>query len=152
MVQKIHINSGRLGHLVSPSGTSNAPAGLGPSFNLQGMNILLWSYLPFADYVIVRYDLYLQINLTIMIRTAGMGTCPENQVIMLPTLSSPVIFTGGDVSSMGLLPDTQNRGLRMRRECREHFPHHQIQRKLLVSDPGMRHARAVMHVGIAKLR
>ena len=25
---------------------------------------------------------------------------------------------------MGLLPDTQNCGLRMRRECREHFPHH----------------------------
>ena len=29
------------------------------------------------------------------------------------------------------------------------FPHHRFQRKPLVSDPGMRHARAVMHVGIA---
>ena len=29
------------------------------------------------------------------------------------------------------------------------FPRHRLQRKLLVSDPGMHHARAVMHVGIA---
>ena len=33
--------------------------------------------------------------------------------------------------SMGLLPDTWNCGLRMRRECRERFPRHQLQRKLL---------------------
>ena len=39
--------------------------------------------------------------------------------------------------------------LRMRRECRELFPRHRLQRKPLVSDPGMRHSRAVMHVGIA---
>ena len=30
--------------------------------------------------------------------------------------------------AMGLLSDTQNRGLRMRRECRERFPHHRFQR------------------------
>ena len=41
--------------------------------------------------------------------------------------------------SMGLLPDTQNCGLRMHQECRERFPRHQLQRKPLVSDPGMRH-------------
>ena len=35
---------------------------------------------------------------------------------------------------MGLLPDTKNCGLRIRREYRERFP---------------RHARAVMHTGIA---
>ena len=55
----------------------------------------------------------------------------------------------------------------MRRECRERIPQHRFQRKPLVSDPGMyhgtcvthvpwwrhvRHARAVMHVGIANLR
>ena len=53
---------------------------------------------------------------------------------------------------MGLLPDTQNCGLRMHRECRERFTHHRLQRKPLVSDLSMRHARAVMHVGIANPR
>ena len=38
---------------------------------------------------------------------------------------------------MGLLPDTWNCGLRMRRGCRERFPHRRLQRKSLVSDPGM---------------
>ena len=33
----------------------------------------------------------------------------------------------------------KNCGLRMRREYRESFPHHRLQRKLLVSDPGMHH-------------
>ena len=47
---------------------------------------------------------------------------------------------------MSLLPDTQNRGLRMRRECRERFPHHRLQRKALVSDPVMHHGTCVMHV------
>ena len=60
-----------------------------------------------------------------------------------------------ELLSMGLLPD---RGFRMRRECRERFPHHQLKRKPLVSDPGMHHgtcvshARAVMHVEIANPR
>ena len=40
---------------------------------------------------------------------------------------------------MGLLPDTQNCGLCMRRECREHFPRHWLQRKPLVSDSGVTH-------------
>ena len=57
-------------------------------------------------------------------------------------------------TAIGLLPDW---GLCMRRVCREHFPRHRLKRKLLVSEPGMyvrhvRHARAVMHVGIANPR
>ena len=47
---------------------------------------------------------------------------------------------------MGLLPDTQNCGLRMSRECREHFPSHRLQRKPLVSDPVMHHGTCVTHV------
>ena len=47
---------------------------------------------------------------------------------------------------MGLLPDAYNCGLRMRRECRERFPSHRLQRKPLVSDPGMHHGTCVTHV------
>ena len=36
----------------------------------------------------------------------------------------------------------------MRRLCRERFPRRRLQRKPLVSDPGMRRARGVVHVGI----
>ena len=50
------------------------------------------------------------------------------------------------LEAMGLLPDTQNCGLRMRRECRERFPLHRFQRKLLVSDPDMHHGTCVTHV------
>ena len=39
--------------------------------------------------------------------------------------------------SMSLLPDKYNCGLRVRPECRERFPRHRLQRKPLVSDPGM---------------
>ena len=55
---------------------------------------------------------------------------------------------------MGLLPDTQNCGLRMRWEYRERSipTHHRLQRKPLVSDPGFHYARAEMHVGIALTR
>ena len=51
-----------------------------------------------------------------------------------------------------LLPDTQNRGLRMHRECRKRFPRHPLQRKPLVCDPGMHHGTCVTHVGIASPR
>ena len=34
----------------------------------------------------------------------------------------------------------------MRRGCRERFPHHRLQRKPLVSDPGMQHDTCVTHV------
>ena len=47
---------------------------------------------------------------------------------------------------MGLLPDTQNRVLHMRRECRERFPRHRLQRKSLISDPNMHHGTCVTHV------
>ena len=42
---------------------------------------------------------------------------------------------------MGLLPDTYDFGLRMRRECRKRFPRHR-----LVSDPGIHHGTCVTHV------
>ena len=45
--------------------------------------------------------------------------------------------------TMGLLPDTQNRGLRMRRECRERFPRQRFQRKPLVGDLGMHNGTCV---------
>ena len=48
--------------------------------------------------------------------------------------------------TMGLLPDAWNCGLRMRRECRERFPRNWLQRKPLVSDPGMHHGTCVKHV------
>ena len=55
--------------------------------------------------------------------------------------------------SMGLLPDTENCGLRMHRECRERFPRHRIQSKpSRYASRHVRDARAVMHVGIAQLR
>ena len=47
---------------------------------------------------------------------------------------------------MDLLPDTWNCVLRMRRECRERFPRHRLQKKPLVSDPDMHHATCVTHV------
>ena len=52
----------------------------------------------------------------------------------------------GVILAMGLFPDTYNCGLRMRRECRHHFPHHWLQRKPLVSDAGMHHGTWVTHV------
>ena len=52
----------------------------------------------------------------------------------------------------GPLTKYVNCGLRMRRECRERFPRHRLQRKPLVKDPDMHHARTVMHVGIVNPR
>ena len=49
-------------------------------------------------------------------------------------------------SPMGLLPDTWNCGLCMRRECRERFPRHRLQKKPLVSDPDMHHGACVTHM------
>ena len=53
---------------------------------------------------------------------------------------------------MGLLADTQNCGLRMRRECRERFLRHWRQGKPLVGDPGMHHGTCVTHVPWCMLR
>ena len=47
---------------------------------------------------------------------------------------------------MGLLPDTQNCALRMRRECRERFPRRWLQRKPIVSYPGLHHGTCVTHM------
>ena len=47
------------------------------------------------------------------------------------------------VCPMDLLPDTPNCALRMHREC---FPRHRLQRKPLLSDPGMHHGTCVTHV------
>ena len=47
---------------------------------------------------------------------------------------------------MDLLSDTQNCGLRMRRECWERFARHRFQRKPLVSDPDFHHDTCVTHV------
>ena len=59
-----------------------------------------------------------------------------------------------NTGTMGLLPDTQKCGLRKRRECREPFPGHRLQREPPVSDPGMHPGTcaAVMHVGDAHPR
>ena len=51
-----------------------------------------------------------------------------------------------NIGCMGLLPDMWYCGLRMRRECRERFRRQWLQRKPLVSDPGMHHGTCVMHV------
>ena len=48
--------------------------------------------------------------------------------------------------AMGLLPDTLNDGLRMRRECRERFPRHRLQWKPLISDHSMHPGTCVTHV------
>ena len=56
------------------------------------------------------------------------------------------IFKLMPVNSMGLLPDTQNCRLRMSRERRDSFPRHRLQRKPLVSYPGMHHGTCVTHV------
>ena len=53
-----------------------------------------------------------------------------------------------EIDPIGLLPDTQNCGLRIRRECRERFPHH----RGLAILYALRHvhdARVVMHAWIA---
>ena len=62
-------------------------------------------------------------------------------------MASLILIENGSYNdTMGLLPDTQNCGLRRRRECRERFPRHRLQRKPLVSDPGMHHGTCVTHV------
>ena len=60
------------------------------------------------------------------------------------SIVAPLSHPGG--RAMGHLPDTQNCGLRMGRECRERFPRHRLQRNPLISDPGMYHGTWVKHV------
>ena len=47
---------------------------------------------------------------------------------------------------MVLFLDTQKCMLHIRRECRDRFPRHQLQRKRIVIDPVMHQARCVRHV------
>ena len=47
---------------------------------------------------------------------------------------------------VGLVPDTQYCGLRMRLECRERFLCHRLHRKPLVSVPGMHHVACITYV------
>ena len=44
------------------------------------------------------------------------------------------------------IPNTLNCRLCMRRECRERFPRHRLQRQPLVSDPAMHHGTCATHV------
>ena len=95
-----------------------------------------------------------------------MRNCPQGNV-RLPHWWEVNIYSGDDLVSwgnrplhenfwsvsmkshditMGLLPDTQNCGLCMRRECRERFSRHRLLRKSLVCDPGMHHGTCVMYV------
>ena len=67
-------------------------------------------------------------------------------LVVTGPLVRPWITHIAKMYSLGLLPDTQNYGLRMRQECRERFPHHRLQRKPLVSDPGMHHGTCSTHV------
>ena len=76
------------------------------------------------------------------------GTQAWNESITLWNDMDWVVF------SMGLLPDTQNCGLRMCRECRERFPpppnlKETDSERSRHASRHVRHARAVMHVGIA---
>ena len=51
-----------------------------------------------------------------------------------------------DSSIMDLLPDAYDCVLRIRWECRERFPRHRLQRKPLISYPGIHHGTCVTHV------
>ena len=83
--------------------------------------------------IAVKLDLLLLVYLSI--------DCLEMDVIML---------------LMGLLSYTKNAGCACAGNAGDVFPRHRLQRKPLVSDPGIHHhvpdARAVLHVGIANPR
>ena len=72
-----------------------------------------------------------------MARGPALGLWLQNQ---FPLPGLPGFFC------MGLLPDMQNCGLRMRPECRESFFHLRLQGKPLVSDPGMHYSTCIIHV------
>ena len=50
-----------------------------------------------------------------------------------------------DISTHGPLT-MYNWGLRMQQKCWEHFSRHRLQRKLLVSDPGIHYSTCIMHM------
>ena len=77
---------------------------------------------------------------------------PSYQHIPSSTRSTPWGYFSGDwqlkisMLPLGLFPDTSICELPIRRECRESFPHHWVQRKSLVSDSNMHHGTCVTHV------
>ena len=75
-------------------------------------------------------------------------TGPHYNGIMLLSASSTSCpdYSTTELILMDLLPDTQHWGLCMRRVCRECFPRHRLQRKPLISDPGMHHGTCVTYV------
>ena len=62
---------------------------------------------------------------------------------IVPTLKTESCHDANFWPPVGLLPDAQNCELCMRRECRESLSRHRLQRKSLVSDPGMHHGTCV---------
>ena len=65
--------------------------------------------------------------------------CPDSGEALLDNM-------GKYIARMDLLPDAQTCVLCMRWECRERFLRHRLQRKRLVSDPGMYHGTCATHV------
>ena len=68
-----------------------------------------------------------------------------SQWLIWPQQKFATPWTRG-VSIHGLLTRYVKSRLRMHRDCRERFPRHRLQRKLLVSDPEMHHGTCVTHV------
>ena len=69
-----------------------------------------------------------------------------NQSSLSSMTTSGILCQSHESNYMRFLPDTQNCGLRMRREYRERFLRHRLQRKPLVSNPGVHHGTCVTHV------
>ena len=80
-----------------------------------------------------------------MMRTVG-HVGPSIHCIHWWTVHTKMHRHCGPFYLKGLLSDTHNYGLRMRRECRECFPRPRLQRKPLVNDLAMHHGTCVTHV------
>ena len=83
--------------------------------------------------------------------TSGLKSCSSSWLQTVEKMKHLLLFR------MGLLSDTLKCGLRMRRECRKRFPRHRIKKKNSClrsrhASRHVRHARAVMQVGVANLR
>ena len=89
-------------------------------------------------------------NITIpIISTSSTAPSLSNKTdypTFLRTIQPDTVAVKVSDACMGHLPDTQNCGVCMRRECWERFPRHRLQRKTVVSDPGMHHGTCVKHV------
>ena len=92
----------------------------------------------------MQIRIYIRIKLRVVVTHALFVVCAtQNKSYLMPNFArlSSKLHVG-----MGLLPETQNCGMRMRRECRERFPRRRLQRKPLVSDPDMHHGTRVTPV------